>query len=165
MNLGGDGELLVGGCGSRVARSRQDCDPELRAWGTRAHAGRVGPRILDASVLIGLLARADAPLGIAVDDVEAGDQTRRPLHTPASVDSEALVACARADRVKDARAAIACIGFTVTPLTAQIAERAAGLRAGHGLRLSGALVLATVRERGADLLTYDDRLSRADTRT
>jgi predicted nucleic acid-binding protein len=46
-------------------------------------------------------------------------------------------------------------------LTSSIAERAAGLRAEHDrLRLPDALVLATAEELDADLLTYDDRLSR-----
>ena len=84
---------------------------------------------------------------------------------PRAPTSEALVAFARADRMTDARESVARMGITLTPLTAQIAERAAGLRAEHErLRLPDALVLATARELGAAVLTYDDRVSRIATR-
>lgn len=96
----------------------------------------------------------------AVDDVEAADHAGHSLQTPASAYSETLVAFARADRVPEARAAVAGMGVTITPLTAPIAERAAALRAAHPrLRLPDALVIATARELGADLLTYDHRLA------
>jgi predicted nucleic acid-binding protein len=53
------------------------------------------------------------------------------------------------------------MGIAVTPLTAAIAERAAELRAAHDrLRLPDAIVLATARELGGDLMTYDYRLGR-----
>lgn len=53
------------------------------------------------------------------------------------------------------------MGIAVAPLTATIAERAAELRAAHDrLRLPDAIVLATARDLGGDLLTYDDRLAR-----
>lgn len=117
--------------------------------------------ILDASVLIGLLDDADAHHTVAVDEVEAADQQGAVLLTPASAYSEALVSFARAGRVADAREAIAAMGISVTPLTATIAERAAGLRASHDrLRLPDAIVLATARDLNANLLTYDDRLAR-----
>jgi predicted nucleic acid-binding protein len=121
----------------------------------------VGTLILDASVLIGLLDTADAHHSVAVDEAEAADQRGTALLTPASAYSEALVSFARAGRMGDARNAIAGMGIAVTPLTAAIAERAAELRAAHDrLRFSDAIVLATARELGADLLTYDDRLGR-----
>ncbi len=121
----------------------------------------MGALILDASVLIGLLDRADAHHRRAVADVERADQDARPLITPASAYSETLVAFARADRLGDAREAIASMGITVAPLTAAIAEYAAELRAHHQrLRLPDAIVLATAAETGGELLTYDQRLSR-----
>jgi predicted nucleic acid-binding protein len=120
----------------------------------------VATLILDASVLIGLMDRSDPHHATAVDDVETADHAGRSLQTPASAYSETLVAFARADQVPQARAAVAAMGITVTPLTAVIAERAAALRAMHsGLRLPDALVLATAREVDADLLTYDQRLA------
>ncbi len=116
--------------------------------------------ILDASVLIGLLDTADAHHGSAVDDVEAADQAGTTLLTPASAYSEALVWFARADRVTEARTAIAAMGISVEPLTAAIAEMAAALRANHErLRLPDAIVLATAQHLHATLLTYDDQLS------
>jgi predicted nucleic acid-binding protein len=121
----------------------------------------VAALILDATVLIGLLDTADAHHAVAIDDVEAADRAGTPLLTPASAYSEALAAIAHAGRVADAREAVAGMGISVTPLTSMIAERAAQLRAGHdGLRLPDAIVLATAQNLDADLLTYDDRLSR-----
>jgi predicted nucleic acid-binding protein len=121
----------------------------------------VGTLILDASVLIGLLDTADAHHAVAVDDVDEADRAGMALSTPASAYSEALVSFARAGRVADARGAIAGMGISVAPLTADAAERAADLRARHdGLRLPDAIVLATAFELGAELLTYDERLAR-----
>lgn len=121
----------------------------------------MGALILDASVLIGLLDTADAHHAVAVDDVEAADLRGDDLLAPASAYSEALVSFARAERIVDAREAIAAMGIVVAPLTAAIGERAAQLRASHErLRLPDAMVLATARMIGAELLTYDDRLAR-----
>jgi predicted nucleic acid-binding protein len=120
----------------------------------------VGPLILDASVLIGLLDTADAHHARALEDVEAADRTGRQLLIPASAYSEALVAFAREDRVSDAREAVAAMGMEVAPLTATIAERAAELRARHErLRLPDAIVLACARELDGELLSYDQRLA------
>ena len=117
--------------------------------------------ILDASVLIGLLDTSDPHHVTAVDDVETADHAGSSLQTPASAYSETLVAFAHANRVQEAREAVASMGITVIPLTARIAERAASLRAEHHrLRLPDALVLATARELDANLLTYDDGLVR-----
>jgi len=121
----------------------------------------VGALILDASVLIGLLDRADAHHTRAVDAVEEADAADRRLVTPASAYSEALVAFARAGRLTEARDAIAGMGITVAPLTASMAERAAELRAGHArLRLPDAIVLACAHQLQGELLTYDDSLNR-----
>lgn len=58
------------------------------------------------------------------------------------------------------------MGIVVTPLSAAIGERAAGLRAAHEqLRLPDAIMLATARVLGSELLTYDERVARvADNR-
>lgn len=115
---------------------------------------------MDASVIIGLLDRADAHHAQAVEDVEIADRDRRSIILPASAYSEALVAFARADRVTEAREAIASMGISVVPLTAKIAEAAAELRARHQhLRLPDAMVLATARALNAGLLSYDHRLT------
>jgi len=119
----------------------------------------VGALILDASVLMGLLDSADAHHESAVSDVERADQAGRPLFAPASAYAEALVAFARADRMHEARDAIAGMGITIAPLTATMAERAAAVRAQHkDLRLPHAIVLACAEELEADLLSYDERL-------
>lgn len=67
------------------------------------------PLILDASVLIGLLDSADAYHAQAIQDTEAADHAGRALLIPASAYSEALVAFARANRIEDAREAIAAM--------------------------------------------------------
>lgn len=121
----------------------------------------MGALILDASVLIGLLDRADGHHARAVDDTAAADEAGDRMLAPASAYSEALVAFARVGRLPDARASIEGMGISVEPLSAAIAERAAVLRARHGrLRLPDAIVLATADELDAKLLTYDDRLIR-----
>lgn len=121
----------------------------------------MGTLILDASVLIGLLDSADAHHEKAVDEVAAADESGTELLTPASAYSEALVSFARVSRVSDARDAVTAMGISVTPLTAEVAERAAELRASHDrLRLPDAIVLATAQHLNAALLTYDDRLTR-----
>lgn len=125
----------------------------------------MGALILDASVLIGLLDAADAHHDRAVDDVEAADHNHQTLVVPASAYSETLVAFARADRVREAREAVAAMGISVAPLNATIAEAAAELRGRHQrLRLPDAIVLATARELDAELLSYDQHLNQlADT--
>ncbi len=122
--------------------------------------------ILDASVLIGLLDTADAHHHRAVEDVDGADSAGDTLLTPASAYSEALVAFARASRTPEARDAIAAMGITVVALSQEIAERAAEIRAQHDrLRLPDAIVLATARELRADLLTYDETLTKIATQT
>jgi predicted nucleic acid-binding protein len=120
----------------------------------------VGALILDASVLIGLLDTADAHHDRSIDDTEAADRAGTQLLVPASAYSEALVAFARAGRIYEAREAIAAMGIVVTPLTEAIAEQSAALRARHErLRLQDAMVLATARELGSELLSYDRPLA------
>ncbi len=117
--------------------------------------------ILDASVLIGLLDTADAHHHQAVEQVDHADAGGTTLLAPASAYSEALVSFARAGRTADARDAIAAMGIIVVAMSQEIAERAAEIRARHDrLRLPDAIVLATAREHGAELLTYDDRLNK-----
>jgi predicted nucleic acid-binding protein len=120
----------------------------------------VGALILDASVLVGLLDTADSHHDRAINDVEAADREGEQLLLPASAYSETLVAFARARRIQEARETITAMGITVVSLTDTIAERAADLRARHRqLRLPDAIVLATTRELGGRLLSYDRRLS------
>lgn len=122
----------------------------------------MGALILDASALIAVLDDQDAHHGSAVDQLEAADAAGRALVTPASAYSEALVAFARAGQLELGRSGVARLGVEVAPLTADLAESAAALRARHKrLRLPDALVLACARELGASLLTFDRRLAAA----
>lgn len=119
----------------------------------------MGAVVLDACVLIGLLDAADAHHEQAVADVERADLDGSDLIAPASAYSEVLVAFARADRVREARASLEMMGIVVESLTAETAERAATLRAKHDrLRLPDAMVLAASEPDGRELLTYDARL-------
>lgn len=121
----------------------------------------MGSLILDASVLIALLDRADPHYARAVEEVQAFDHDGDNLVAPASAYSEALVAFARVSRVDDAREAIAAMGIEVAPLDAGTAEQAAALRARHDrLRLPDAMVLATSQQLGGRMLSYDQRLRR-----
>lgn len=121
----------------------------------------MGSLILDASVLIALLDRADPHHARAVEEVDAADQQGEDLLAPASAYSEALVAFARESRVDDAREAILAMGVEIAPLDAGVAEQAAALRARHDrLRLPDAMVLATAQILGGRMLTYDQRLER-----
>ncbi len=121
----------------------------------------MGSLILDTSVLIALLDRADPHYARAVDEVQAADQNGDNLVAPASAYSEALVAFARVSRVDDAREAIAAMGIEVAPLDAGTAEQAAALRARHDrLRLPDAMVLATSQQLRGRMLSYDQRLRR-----
>jgi predicted nucleic acid-binding protein len=121
----------------------------------------VGPLVLDASVLIGLLHEDDAHHRAAVTAIEGAELASRPLRTPASAYSEALVTLARAGQLRAAADDIEAMAIAVVPLTKSIAERAALARATHdSLRLPDAIVLATARELGAELMTYDQRLAR-----
>lgn len=97
----------------------------------------------------------------SVEDVEAADQAGRELFVSASAYSEALVAFVRANRVDDARNALTMMGIRVAPMTMEMAEQAAKLRARHQrLRLPDAIALAIAQEMGGELQSYDDRLSR-----
>jgi len=121
----------------------------------------MGPLIIDANVLIGLLDAGDAHHERAIADVEAADHAGRELIVPASAYSEVLVAFARAGRTVEARQAIAAMGIAVEPLEADTAARAAELRARHRhLRLPDAMVLAAATPAGRELLTYDTRLAK-----
>jgi hypothetical protein len=119
----------------------------------------VEPLILGASVLIGLRDTRTATT-TEPSTIDRPHRADHQLLAPASAYSEALIAFARAGRVKDARDAVAGMGITVVPLTASIAERAVDLRADHdALRLPDALVLATAHAHDGSLITYDHRRS------
>ena len=112
--------------------------------------------VLDASVVIAFLDRADAH---HVAAVEAVAQTRHDeLVIPSSAYAEILVDPWRRgpDAVALVKRFLMDLSVRIEPLTAAIAERAAKLRSGHRyVRLPDALVLATADTLGATALTCD----------
>jgi predicted nucleic acid-binding protein len=121
--------------------------------------------VLDASVVIALLDAADVYHMGAVAGL--GRLRYETLVLPASAYAEALVDPARRgpEAVAVVRRLVADLRIRVEPLTPDIAERAATLRARHGgLRLPDALVLATGDALDAMVLTCDRAWRRVDRR-
>ena len=111
---------------------------------------------LDASVVIALLDAGDAHHAAAVAAV--GQARRDTLVLPASAYAEVLVDPSRRgrDAVAVVRGFVKDLGIHVEPLTPDVAERAARLRAHHAfLRLPDALVLATAEALDVAALTCD----------
>jgi len=113
--------------------------------------------VLDASVVIAFLDAADAHHRAAVAALTSiGSED---LVLPASAYGEVLVGPARRGReaLGAAREFVSDLALRIEPLNADIAERAAALRAAHrGLRLPDALVLATADAvDAASVLTAD----------
>jgi len=111
--------------------------------------------VLDASVVIAFLDANDPHHAKAVEVLSrlAADRV-----LPASAYAEVLVDPWRrgADAVVNVRRFVSDIGIRIEPLTPDVAERAARLRANHrSLRLPDALVLATGEVLDADVLTCD----------
>ena len=121
--------------------------------------------VVDASVVIALLDGGDAHHAAAVAALAKTGRER--LILPASAYAEILVDPWRrgADAVAVIRRFVTDLGIHVEPLTLDIAERAARLRARHGaLRLPDALVLATADALDAVALTCDRAWPRASRR-
>lgn len=121
--------------------------------------------VLDASVVIALLDARDAHHAAAVTAI--GEARRESLVLPASAYAEVLVDPWRRghDAVAVVKRFVTDLGIHVEPLTADVAERAARLRADHGtLRLPDALVLATADALVATALTCDRAWPRASRR-
>jgi predicted nucleic acid-binding protein len=111
--------------------------------------------VVDASVLIALLDPGDAlhPAAMAALSEHAGDD----LKVPASAYSESLVGPARRGGLRAAKSAVASLLLDIVPITVQIAEDAAQLRARHPrLRLPDALVVATGSALSADKVLTGD---------
>ena len=104
---------------------------------------------------------SDAHHGAAVSAV--GQARREALVLPASAYAEILVDPWRRglDAVAVAKGFVKNLGIRIEPLTDDVAERAARLRARHrSLRLPDALVLATADALDASALTCDRTWSR-----
>jgi predicted nucleic acid-binding protein len=112
--------------------------------------------VLDASVVIAFLDRADTHHGAAVEAL--GRARLDELALPSSAYAEILVDPWRRgpDAVTLVKRFLMDLSIRIEPLTAAIAERAAELRARHrSLRLPDALVLATADVLAATALTCD----------
>ena len=120
--------------------------------------------VLDASVLIALLDPADALNRRAAGALAArvGDD----LVLPASALAETLVKPAAEGRLAAGRAAVDALLLRIEPLTDDIAQVAAQMRATHRtVRLPDALVIATAEHLAADeVITADRRWSRLSPR-
>jgi PIN domain nuclease of toxin-antitoxin system len=120
--------------------------------------------VLDASVVIAFLDANDAHHRAAV---EAVGTAGGGLVLPASAYAEILVDPWRtgAHAIAVVKRFLAELGVRIEPLTEDIAERAARLRATHrGLRLPDALVIATADALDATALTADRAWSRVSRR-
>ncbi len=121
--------------------------------------------VLDASVAIAFLDGADAHHGAARAAIARTSLDTRCL--PASAYAELLVRAYRrgAEAVEEIDRAISDLAIAVQPIDAQIARRAAALRAEHGpLRIADALVIATGDVLSADVLTADRSWSKVSKR-
>jgi predicted nucleic acid-binding protein len=121
--------------------------------------------VLDASVVIALLDAADMHHAGAVAGF--GRVLHETLVLPASAYAEALVDPSRRgpEAVAVVRRLVADLRVQIEPLTPDIAERAAMLRARHrSLRLPDALVLATGDALDAVVLTCDRAWRRVNRR-
>lgn len=116
--------------------------------------------VLDAGVIIGVLDGADAHHAQARAAIASAIEVGDALAVPASAYAECLVGPARRgrDAMRVVDAFLADLAADVEPITAQVARRAAQLRARHGarLRLPDALVLATALHLGADRVMTTD---------
>ena len=112
--------------------------------------------VLDASVVIAHLGAGDTLHALATSYMR--EHIHDDLRLPASAYAEVLVDPARSGRVADIRQAINDEGVTIEPITSEVAERAASLRAAsRGLRLADAFVLGTAEALGADEVATGDR--------
>jgi predicted nucleic acid-binding protein len=116
--------------------------------------------VLDASVLIAHLDPGDALHDRATAALLEHESDR--LSLPSSAYAETLIVPARAGVLDEARQRIAALPISVVPITREIAEVAAQLRARHrALHLPDALVLACGEVLDADaVLTADARWRR-----
>ena len=112
--------------------------------------------VLDASVVIALVSAADALHAQAREFL--AEHPDDDFRIPASAYAELLVGPARSGRIDEIREGLASAGFSIEPITAEIAERAAALRAHSGrLGLGDAMVLATADALRADEVVTGDR--------
>jgi predicted nucleic acid-binding protein len=120
----------------------------------------VGLTVVDAGVIIAVLARDDAHHAASRKALAAARQRGDRLVVPASAYAEILVAPLRAGPEHGATVDdfLESLPATVEPASREIARRAAELRAHHGgrVRLPDALVIATAAVLDADRVVTTD---------
>ena len=115
----------------------------------------MGLSVLDASIGIALVDDTDALYEAAAGTV-ASDPS--DLVLPASGYAETMVRAHRAGAAGPVRAKLDGLGIAISPLSEEMAEEAARLRARHpSLRMGDALIIATARILEADRLLTGDR--------
>jgi len=128
----------------------------------------VGPVVVDASVVLGVLDPWDAHHASAVRSLRAARGKGSAILLPASAFAEVLVGASRLGPQAMARteAFVDSIVDQVSPIDRTVAKVAAALRAAHkSIRLPDALVIAVGRSVGASaILTADTRWRGADRR-
>lgn len=118
--------------------------------------------VLDADVVIGALDAGDAHHAEARERLTAWHREDRLRLVGLLNLSEVLVAPARsAARLAAAREAIAALGITIHVPSEAIAVDAARLRGRHPISLPDAYALATARQVGASVSSFDRRLLQA----
>jgi predicted nucleic acid-binding protein len=115
----------------------------------------MGLNVLDASISIALVDDTDALYDVSARAIAADPSD---LVLPASAYAETMIRAHRAGEATAVRAKIDGLGITIAPLSEEMAEEAARLRARFpSLRLGDALILATARILDADALLTGDR--------
>ena len=113
--------------------------------------------VLDASVLLALLASSDPHHATAVEILSLDGPFR--VHTMSL--AEALVRGERDDRASELISRFDLIGVAELPRQAEEARRLAGLRVQTRLKLPDCCVLLAAESAAATLATFDGRLARA----
>ena len=121
----------------------------------------MGPVVVDASVLLGVLDPQDALHSASVRALRSARSRGRQINLPASALAEVLVGATRlgAEAIRTTEAFVNSLVDLVYPIDRDVARVAAALRASHkSLRLPDALVLAVGRVTDASvILTADAR--------
>jgi predicted nucleic acid-binding protein len=116
----------------------------------------MGLTVIDASISVATLDSADALHRAAMGGIVGISDGRIVLPAPGL--AESLVGAHRRGAAVVARTVFEELGIEIEPLTEQMADEAARLRARHAsLRLGDALIIATARVLEADRLLTGDR--------
>ena len=128
----------------------------------------MGPVVVDASVLLGVLDPQDAHHSASVQSLRLARSRGRKIYLPASAFAEVLVGASRlgSEAIRRTEAFVDSVVDTVHPIDRDVTKIAAALRARHkSLRLPDALVLAVGRVTDASaILTADSRWRGVDRR-